>query len=53
MARSFEFKTVAEGVESPEQAQALRRMHCDDYQGFLFSQPLPAGQFQSQYLRAA
>ena len=53
MARSFDLKTVAEGVESPEQAQALRRMHCDDYQGFLFSQPLPAEQFEVQYLQPA
>ena len=53
MARSFGLKTVAEGVESPEQAQALRHMHCDDYQGFLFSQPLPADQFEAQYLLPA
>ena len=53
MARSFGLKTVAEGVESFEQAQALRRMRCDDYQGFLFSQPLPAGQFEAQYLLPA
>ena len=53
MARSFGLTTVAEGVESPEQAQALRRMHCDDYQGFLFSQPLPVEQFEAQYLQSA
>ncbi len=53
MARSFGLKTVAEGVESPEQAQALRRMRCDDYQGFLFSPPLPAEQFEAQYLLPA
>ena len=50
MARSFNLKTVAEGVETAEQAQALRRMRCDDYQGFLFSQALPVEQFESQHL---
>ena len=50
MARSFGLKTVAEGVESHAQAQALRRLRCDEYQGFLFSQPLPVEQFEVRYL---
>ena len=53
MAGKFHMKTVAEGVESSEQAAVLRGMQCDEYQGFLFSQPLPADQFEAQYLRAA
>ena len=53
MAGKFDMKTVAEGVESPEQAEVLRGMHCDDYQGYLFSQPLPAGQFEARYLLPA
>ena len=53
MAGKFDMKTVAEGVETPEQAQALRDMQCNDYQGFLFSQALPAAQFASRYLLAA
>ncbi len=53
MAGKFDMKTVAEGVESPEQAEVLRGMHCDHYQGYLFSQPLPAEQFKTRYLLAA
>lgn len=32
--------TVAEGIETPEQAQALREMACDLGQGFLFARPM-------------
>ena len=41
MARSLELKTVAEGVESGEQAQFLREHDCDEIQGYFFSRPLP------------
>ncbi len=40
MARHFQFETVAEGVEEPEQFQLLRAMGCDLIQGFLFAPPL-------------
>ena len=33
-------KTVAEGVETPEQAKKLRLFHCDSLQGYHFSRPL-------------
>lgn len=32
---------LAEGVETEEQAQALREMHCDVFQGFRFHHPVP------------
>jgi len=35
---------VAEGVETPEQAQFLRRNHCARAQGFVFSAALPPAQ---------
>jgi predicted signal transduction protein with EAL and GGDEF domain len=44
MARSLELKTVAEGVESGEQAQFLREHDCDEIQGYFFSRPLPYAQ---------
>ena len=34
--------TVAEGVETPEQLQVLRKIGCDELQGYLLSQPLTA-----------
>ncbi len=42
LARNLELTVVAEGVETRTQWEALRRQHCDAYQGFLFSRPLPA-----------
>ncbi|GAC1605452.1 MAG: EAL domain-containing protein [Ramlibacter sp.] len=42
LAHSLKLKVVAEGVETVEQADALRALHCDQAQGFLYSQPVPA-----------
>ncbi len=36
---------VAEGVETPEQLAALKKLQCDAFQGFLLSQPVPAEEF--------
>ena len=43
LGHSFGLVTVAEGVESSEQAKALSEMGCDVGQGWLFSAALPAG----------
>ena len=45
MARSLRLATVAEGVETVEQLEFLRRNGCRVVQGFLFSKPLPAAAF--------
>ena len=37
--------TIAEGIESAEQLAALRRLGCDEYQGYYFARPLPAENF--------
>ena len=41
LAHSLKLKVVAEGVETVEQAQALRALGCDQAQGFLYSKPVP------------
>lgn len=40
MAHSLGLTVIAEGVETAEQLQALRRLRCDHVQGFLLSLPL-------------
>ena len=38
---------VAEGIETPEQAAALVKCGCGIAQGYLYSQPLPADEFEA------
>ena len=47
LARSLKLKVVAEGVDSEEQASALRELACDEMQGYLFSKPLPPSDLAS------
>ena len=47
MAHSLNLKVVAEGVETEEQLEFLRRQHCDVIQGYLFSPPMPAEQLEA------
>jgi diguanylate cyclase (GGDEF)-like protein/PAS domain S-box-containing protein len=44
MASSLRLSTVAEGVETREQLSCLRQHGCDEVQGYLLSQPLPASE---------
>jgi diguanylate cyclase (GGDEF)-like protein len=41
IARSFDVHLVAEGVETLEQAAALRDLGCERAQGYLFGRPVP------------
>ena len=52
LARSFGIGTVAEGVETDEQATLLREIGCDLAQGYLFAPPMPADRLQEMLSRA-
>ncbi len=45
LARDLNMEAVAEGVENQAQMDFLSDRHCAVMQGYLFSRPLPAGEF--------
>ena len=47
LAHALNFKVVAEGVETEEQARLLRDLDCDQMQGFLFHGVLPSERFEA------
>ena len=51
MARALALRVVAEGVETEEQLSILKDLGCDEYQGFLYSQPLPGDALVRQLLQ--
>lgn len=48
MVHDLGFKVIAEGVETPEQADFLREIGCSTVQGYLFDKPLPLEQFEQR-----
>jgi EAL domain-containing protein (putative c-di-GMP-specific phosphodiesterase class I) len=44
LAAAFDLCVVAEGVETTEQADALRKLGCQLGQGYVFAKPMPAAQ---------
>jgi diguanylate cyclase (GGDEF)-like protein/PAS domain S-box-containing protein len=51
MAHALNLVVVAEGVETEDQLAFLRHHRCDEIQGFLFSPPVEAVEFQRLLLR--
>ena len=45
MAHGLGLTVIAEGVESEEQLELLRKEGCDEVQGYLIGRPVPADQF--------
>ncbi len=46
MAHNLELDVVAEGIEDQEQVEMLKNMGCDLIQGYVYSRPLPVGEFE-------
>ncbi|MBW2527233.1 MAG: GGDEF domain-containing protein [Deltaproteobacteria bacterium] len=44
LARNLDMAVVAEGVETPEQANWLKRVGCDYAQGYFYARPVPAAE---------
>ncbi|MBP5729556.1 MAG: EAL domain-containing protein, partial [Clostridia bacterium] len=51
IAKSLKIPVVAEGVETEEQLQLLKKWGCPLVQGFYFSRPLPADEFEEKVIR--
>jgi len=50
MAHALGMITVAEGIESDAQYEHLCALDCDQGQGYLFAEPVPAAAFEALYL---
>ena len=46
MCQSLEIQVIAEGVETQPQLEFLKSSGCTSYQGFLFSKPIPIGEWK-------
>src|SRR5690606_9306305 len=51
MAHELNLKVVAEGVETKEQEQFLKKLHCDYAQGYLYSKPLTKDALETWVLK--
>ncbi|QUM87719.1 EAL domain-containing protein [Moritella sp. 36] len=47
MAKALNLKVVAEGIEDQWHADYLRSMHCEYGQGYFYSKPVPAKEFEA------
>ena len=47
LARKLDLRTIAEGVESEDQLNVLKELHCDMVQGYYLSYPMPEEKVKS------
>ncbi len=52
IAKSFDLKVVAEGVETEDQLSALSRMDCDELQGYLLSRPITGEKLEQRLVQS-
>ncbi len=51
LAHAMEMRVIAEGVETQEQLDFLRDLQCEEYQGYLFSRPVPEHEVKQFLIR--
>jgi len=51
LAHSISRTVCIEGIETFEQADTVRALHADVFQGFFFGRPVPVSEFESRYLK--
>ncbi len=49
LAHSLNMHVVAEGIETLEEVEALRTIHCDAIQGYYYAKPMPYQEFEEKY----
>lgn len=50
MAKALNIKTIAEGVEKKEQIDILKKIDCDQIQGYCYGKPVKLADFEKLYL---
>lgn len=51
LTHSLKLNVIAEGVETEEQFLFLKKRMCQEVQGYLFSRPLPAEEFEEKWMK--
>ena len=51
MTKELSIRTVAEGVETPEDENLMKSLGCDFGQGYLYNRPIPADEFEKLYIK--
>ena len=52
MAHNLELRVLAEGVETEEDVTILRKLGCDEVQGYLYAQPTAPDEFAANFLQS-
>ncbi|MEG1799336.1 MAG: bifunctional diguanylate cyclase/phosphodiesterase, partial [Synergistaceae bacterium] len=52
LCKDLGIKSTAEGIETEEQLNVLKKLGCKYAQGYLFNKPIPADDFETEYLGA-
>ncbi|HEY8805198.1 MAG TPA: EAL domain-containing protein, partial [Clostridium sp.] len=51
LAQKIDLVVIAEGAEIKEQINLLKKMGCNQIQGYYFSKPLPASDIEEMFLK--